>query len=263
MSKSGTETTEAGVGLVEQFKQEAAQRRHAAAERYREVLLRSDEPRAGDAAALAESMALLGRVEGDLEGDIELVRRLAAIAQAQEQLQALVAPLKEARAEQNKVAAWADKERAKLEAKIRERVAAAEKALASVQAAHTAAAAVAGEGQQARDSWQCVVAGLPVAEIRAARRRQKAILARQTREEIIDARRHETVGLRLHPVDRTPDGVVKRVNATLAAAGHQPLSDEEIEQYGVRGWLRDAGNRPRTVKELEGQKRDAQVAHAE
>lgn len=261
---SKTETTQAGVGLVEQFKQNAAQRRQAAAERYRELLMRSDEARAGDAAALVECMAVLGRGEEDLEGDIELVRRIAAIAQAEEQVQALLAPLKEARAEQRRVAAWADAQRSELEAKIRERAAAAGKALGSAQAAHTAAAGVASEGQEARDLWESIVAGQPLAEIRAARRPQKAIPARrQTREEIIEARRHETVALRLHPIDRTRDGVVESVNAALAAAGHQPFSAEEIEQYGVRGWLADANNRRRTAKELEAQKGDAQVAHAE
>jgi len=89
----------------------------------------------------------------------------------------------------------------------------------------------------------------------SSRRRQKAIRARrQTREEIIEACRHETVGLRLFPLTRTPDGVVESVNATLAAAGHQPLSDEEIARYGVRHWLAAADNRRRTVKELEVQK---------
>lgn len=264
MSKAEAETAQARVGLVEQFKQNAAQQRHAAAECYRELLLRSDEPRAGDAAILTEVMGILGRGEDDLEGDVELVRRTVAIAQAQEQLQALLAPLKEAGAEQRLVAAWADEQRSKLEAKIRERAAAAGKALGSVQAAHTAAAGVASEGQQVRDLWAAIVAGLPLAEIRAARRRQKATLPRrQTREEIIDARRHETVGLRLFPTTPTPEGMVERVNAALAAAGHTPLSDNEIVQYGIRSWLADADNRPRTAKELEAQKGDAQVAHAE
>jgi len=263
MSKSGTDTTQAGVGLVEQFKQKAAARRHAAAERYRELLLRSDEPRPGDAAALAECMTVLGRGEDDLEGDLELVQRIAAVTQAEEQLQALAAPLNEARTEQRRVAAWADEQRAKLEAKIGERVGAAGKALAAVRAQHAAAASVAAEGPSVRDRWQAIVEGLPLAEIQKRRRRPKAAPQRQTREEIITRRQHETVALRLQPVDRTSEGVVASVNMTLVAAGHQPLSDEEVEQYGVRGWLADADNRPRTAKELEVRKGDAQVAHAE
>jgi hypothetical protein len=238
----------------EQHEQEWNRNNPGRGRAYHELLLRSDEPREGDAAALAECMRILERGEDDLQGDAELVHRISVVTQAGVQVQVLAPQFKEARVERKRVATWADEQRAKLEEKIRQRVAVAEKAYNSARGAYNAASALAGEAQLARDEWECIASGRPLDAIQAARRRAKITAPqRQKREEIIEARRHETVTLRLFPLDASREGMVKSVNAALVHAGYKPLTNDEIVNYGVRGWLAGAAGRVLTQKEPEAQ----------
>ena len=252
--------------LVERMREHEARKRTEAAARYRELL--SESGGAADAAELAGLMRALGRSQADLAEDIELVGSLG-------QAEALAAEVDQRylkhQALHRKCAellAWADSERAKLEAAIKAKLEPADVKCRAAGDRSREATQAKSDLRSLFDRWDSVVTGRSVDAIRDARRAARHAVSIHgpsgpTRAGIIEERRHETVVLRLQPLDRSPAGVVKSVNAALAAAGHQPLNDEEIEQYGIRHWLADADNRPRTAQELEARKGEAQVAQAE
>jgi hypothetical protein len=228
-------------GLLERVREYEMRKRVEAAVRYRELLSKGASSEA-DAVELAELMRGLGRSQADLAEDIELVASLA-------QAEALAAEVDQRRAEhealhaaQAKVLAWAESERAKSEAAIKAKLEAADmKCRVAGDRSREAVQAKTDLGSLV-DRWDSVVTGRSLDEIREARRAAHHAASEHgppgpTREEIIADCRHKTVVLRLHPVDGTPDGVVASVNAALAAAGYESLTDEEIGQEGIGDWL--------------------------
>jgi len=244
-------------GLVERVREHESRKRTEAAARYRELLGKSDGAQT-DAAELAELMRLLGRSQADLAEDLELVASLG-------RAEALAAEADQRRADHQalhakcaKLLAWADSERTKLEAAIKAKLEPADLECRVAGGRSREAAQAESDLRSLVDRWDSLVTGRAVDAIRDARRAARHAVSIHgppgpTREDILAQRRHETVALRLQPLDRSADGVLASVNASLAAAGHAPLSEAEIVEHGVRGWLAEADGRVPAEKALEAQ----------
>ncbi len=221
---------------IEQLQAARLEQRRKAAERYRELLLRNDNPKAGDADALIAVLQVLDRQLGDLPHDITLVRALVASEEAERQAQELAGPCEKARQAFQKVKARTDQERVDFERGANERVQAAETALRKLTAERHSLH-VASE-QAPRDEWTALVEGMSTDEARAARRAARRPTAAPPpppdREEVIERCRVEMVLQNLAPAAGSASD---RVNAELAACGLDPLTDDEIAKHGIESWL--------------------------
>ena len=255
------------ISLAEQVRAGQFERRQRAGAKYYELLARNDNPRSGDFEALSECMSMLGRTADDLEDDLALVRQLAEVDAAKDALAKLTEPLAAVKAKRGEVTAAVTAERERMTAQWKQQIAEVESAVHRLAVQRSELSAPVANEPTLRGQWDSLVTGRSVDAIREARRaaRHAEVIhgsAGPSREDIIEACRHETVVLRLRPTDGTPAGMVARVNAELVAAGYTRLTESEIQKHGVRQWLADADNRPRTAKEREAPKGDAQVAHA-
>jgi len=225
-----TEQPEPIMSTVEQLRRARVRQRQKAAVRYRELLLRNDNPEPNDAEELIKAMETLGRHPEDLPGDIGMVRALVAADQAMQRVQELAEPLERAKQTlketKNRLAA----KRAAFEARVSD----------EHNGAHTAFTKLAAErasleyaaGQAPRDAWESLVSGRSVEEIRAARRGRKGQTpATMTREQVIAQCQHETVALRYRPIVGT---IIERVNSELHLRGFESLTEAEVRK--IEGW---------------------------
>lgn len=227
--------TEATNGTtIEQFQASVMDRRREAAGRYREVLARNEHPKPGDAQVLAEAMEVLGRTKGDLANDLELIRELARVAQAERVIQDLEKPLAKAKRKQADTIERAQAELNALKAKLDRQTSEAQGEYDRLLAQRTAAAGIVRQERTFSDKWTALVEAVPLDDVRSRRKRHVVPAERRTRAEVIDACRHTVLVLRMRPVASTIKSVVEMVDAELDREGHAKLTPEEEDQ--VRAW---------------------------
>ncbi len=156
--------------VIEQSQAQASERRKRAAETYRIVLLRNHAPQAGDAEALIEAAAVLGRGVDALPEDLQLVARIAECEPLAEKVGSLQADLVEKHRAWSEGMVWAEQARKESEEKIVTKVmalhAARGKADALFQTANDAARNLKG----LREEWDALTQGIALEDLRAARR---------------------------------------------------------------------------------------------
>jgi len=220
---------------VDQLKAARLARRADAAREYHTLLLRNEDPRAGDADALTEVMRVLGRTEDDLAGDVAVVRALAASEDAERQSRKLDKPWEKARQTFKETKARVERERAEFEKRVTEELQAAGAAFNKLTAERQALQYA--SEQAPRDEWAAIVEGISVEEARAARRaarrRTAPTPAPVTREGVLARCREDMVVHRLAPGSGT---AVDKVNAELHVAGFDPLTDAEIQKHEIETW---------------------------
>jgi hypothetical protein len=133
-----------------------AERRRKALETYRVLLLRNEDPQAGDAERLSESMATLGRQPADLAGDLELAARIPQCEQIAARLPKLRDAAQAAKTAWSAAAAKIDEARRAFEVEARATLAEAQGRLGTAQAAVKQATDAAGELRGLQVRWSAL-----------------------------------------------------------------------------------------------------------
>jgi hypothetical protein len=227
--------------VFQQLASDVSAARQVAGQQYGELLLRGDAPEPGDAEALAGVMKILGRGLADLEGDAELVEQVVAHEQANEDH---VPELKAAGDAARAIIAERNKKRAALEAEYKPKVAAAEAALRSAQAAGTIASQIRQTTSVAVDKWKAIVAGCSTDELRAARRAAARAASPPSppsppdRGDVIRNALHEHRGALREKTRGNPMlhvAEVEHVNLHLSHHGAGgPATEKEIERHQIK-----------------------------
>ncbi len=157
--------------ILEQSAALAAERRQRAAVAYFELLSRNDYPRGGDAEALSDAMAILGRSAAGLQGDLQLVQRITQCKALAADLPRLQSEAIAAAREWADACAWREKARKELEEQVVAKVDPAEAAKVNSEVARNEARHA---GMQLPDlfrQWRAAMEGVDIDMLRVEARR--------------------------------------------------------------------------------------------
>jgi hypothetical protein len=145
--------------LAEQARQDELAKRREAAERYRELLRRNENPEDGDTLALRECMTVLGRGVSDLPDDLELMAVLDAMDAARHDQEELAPQLSDARRRRDEASAVYAAERDEVQARHAELMRQADAEHGHVSALIHAASRTITQPGRHKARWQAMIEG--------------------------------------------------------------------------------------------------------